>query len=366
MYFLLSYLYRFIIFIRFWCYDKNLFKKFKFSVPIISIGNISVGGTGKTPMTIYLAKILTENKIKHVIISRGYKKKIYGTVVVSDGKGDVIKSSKEGGDEPLLMAHVLPKTPIISGERKNLAIDLAIQLFNPKIILLDDGLQSHYITKNVDIALFNCLHPQNKFHLLPYGTLRELPSALLRSQIVIFTKYNLMEHYQYKSFPFTQVVAFLRANNHPFIFANYDSYYQEYSIDKNRLLSKHYFLKDGKNTIKESLKSMSVYAISGVGDSLSFNLLCKQYFKNIIKIINYPDHHHYSQLRPFLEQQFNNIDCDPGALVTTYKDLIKFQDDDNSILRWLKNKNIRVLVIGIEINLPDSQQLIQMIKNLVP
>ena len=103
-----------------WVYLRNLFFDFKiirqhsFNIPIISVGNLALGGTGKTPMTIFLSIWLNKHKISHVIVSRGYKKRKGGVFVVNPKK----HSPQECGDEPFMMAKKLIKTPIIVGNKK--------------------------------------------------------------------------------------------------------------------------------------------------------------------------------------------------------------------------------------------------------
>ena len=354
MYFLLSYLYRFIVAVRLWLYNNKVLKKYTFSTPIISIGNIAVGGAGKTPMTIYVAKLLTKKNIKHVVVSRGYKKQALGTIIVSDGKGNIVKSYKESGDEPLLIAQTLPKTPVIVGENKQAAIHQAIKLFKPAIVLLDDALQSYYIHKDADIALFNCLHSKKQFYFLPYGLLRETASALLRSKLVIFTKHNLLHEKHKNDLPFNKLVSFLNKNKHPFIMANYNSYYKEYSIHKKTFLLTKY----------TELNSLPVVAFSGVGDSKSFNLLCNQYFTNILQTIDFPDHHDYKTLKQNLNNQ--KIKDSPKGIVTTHKDLIKLQDNDHSLLKQIYNTQIKIFIIHIETVIPNHQAIEKIIKTLAP
>ena len=160
----------------------------KFNTKIVSIGNISIGGTGKTPMIETISKELTTNNISHCIVSRGYKKKIKGTLIVSN-KEEIIASIEQSGDEPFMLAHSLKNIPIIVGD-KSKSIEIAIKKFKPQLILLDDGFQSLKIKRDCDIVLVDLSREFNHYKLLPLGFLREPISSLKRASLIIFTKSN--------------------------------------------------------------------------------------------------------------------------------------------------------------------------------
>ena len=101
---ILSSVYSFVLRFVFLCYQCGIFKTYSFKTPIISVGNLVVGGSGKTPMVIALSRLLSKKNISHVIVSRGYKKNIAGTLVVSDGSKVLISNPSECGDEPFLLA----------------------------------------------------------------------------------------------------------------------------------------------------------------------------------------------------------------------------------------------------------------------
>ena len=135
--YLLSRLYLCIITMYSGLYKFKILKPAQFSVPLVSIGNILMGGSGKTPMVVCFSKLLHNKNIKHVIVSRGYKKQSKGTVLVSDGKKPVsgfVKNAYVCGDEAYLMAVKLPNTPIVVDENKIIAINFAIKTFNPDLI----------------------------------------------------------------------------------------------------------------------------------------------------------------------------------------------------------------------------------------
>ena len=348
----LSLLYYCITLFRLWCYKYNVFTKHIFDIPIISVGNIAVGGTGKTPMTIYLAKLLTNKNINHVIVSRGYKKQSTGTIVVNDGLGGGVASVKQCGDEPFFMAQKLPTTPIVVGSNKRAAIEVAIQTFQPKIIILDDAFQSHYIDRTIDIVLFNCLEKEKNFHLFPAGSLRELPRALLRSQLVVFTKHNLLTTKLLPA-PSQKIVQLLKYHKIPFLFSNYTSSYKEYCLETQSFKLKKY---DNKN-------QSPILAMSGIGDSKSFDILCNQYFTNIVKTQNFTDHYHYKNICSFLEAAYNIKSF--SGIVTTYKDFIKLETTEPNALGWLKQKSLKIFILEIELCLKDDLKLLpKLIKSL--
>ena len=131
---LLSYIYTIIINVNNWVYNNEIIKSKKFQTPIISIGNITVGGNGKTPMTIFLAQQLINKNYSIGVVSRGYKKRKTGNVIVSDGKS-ILCTSNLCGDEPYLIAKKVPEAFIIVNENKTQAIDLMINKYKPNIIL---------------------------------------------------------------------------------------------------------------------------------------------------------------------------------------------------------------------------------------
>jgi len=311
-----------------------------------------VGGTGKTPMVIYLATLLKQTNVSHVIVSRGYKKKGSGTLIVNDGKRILADSAKECGDEPLLLAHKLPSTPIVVGNNKIKAINVAIQTFEPKIIILDDAFQSYYLDKNIDIVLFNCLHSKNNFHLLPTGLLRSPISSLVQSNLVIFTKRNLLKTKQLLA-PTKKILHLLKNNNIPYLFSDYRSNYKEYDLFTKQMKS--------LNCIEKN--QASVLAFSGIGDSDSFNILCNNFFHNIIVKKSFADHYHYNNFEHHIKDLYNTHKF--SAIVTTYKDFIKLSTDGSKTLSWMKNQNIRFFIIEIEMYIEDEHsQINQLIKNL--
>ena len=183
-----SILYRFIILLRNFCYDKNWIKAKKLPCFVISVGNLSLGGTGKTPTVLYLCRILQENKKKDIaILSRGYKRNTNGTVLVSNGNGP-LKDWKAVGDESFMMAQKTKNIPIVVDSNRYRGGKFLIKNFNSKIIILDDGFQHRALSRNLDIVLINGYTKPSDYRFLTTNLIRETWSGLNRADTIILTK----------------------------------------------------------------------------------------------------------------------------------------------------------------------------------
>lgn len=183
-------IYFLIIFFRNKLYDWSILKYSKLPCRVISVGNLTVGGTGKTPVVEYLANYFKNKNKKIVIISRGYKRKSRGLQIVSDGT-NILSTPEDSGDEPYLLALKLKGVPVIVDIKKERAGYTAWNKFKPEVLILDDGFQYRRLYREVDIVLFeDSILNKNKF-LLPSGPYREPLSSISRAQIIWFTKTNL-------------------------------------------------------------------------------------------------------------------------------------------------------------------------------
>ncbi len=160
-------------------YDRGLLKARHLQGPVVSIGNISVGGSGKTPFVILLGELLKKRAVAFDILSRGYGRASRGVAVVDPGG-----SPRDFGDEPLLMARRLD-VPVILGEDRYQAGRLAEEKFSARLHLLDDGFQHRQLARDFDIVLVTPDDARDR--LLPSGRLREPLSALRRADAVVLT-----------------------------------------------------------------------------------------------------------------------------------------------------------------------------------
>jgi len=285
--------YLYAVLARNYLYDKGLKKSEKIEVPVISIGNISVGGTGKTSMVRYLIGELYKD-YKIAIISRGYKRKSKGLLVVYT-KGEVKVTLEEAGDEPYLLAKYFQKkginnVVIIVDEIRARGARFAVKNYKVNLILLDDGFQHRAIKRNLDIVLLK--KKDIKDSLLPFGRLREPITSLKRADALILSYQDVYPFdFSFKDKP---------------VFKMYRTNWKVCNwlwevLDKEEFLSKEFI------------------AFSGLGDNRQFMLSIKKLGIKIKKFLSFPDHFSYSKLK------FNkNINY-----LTTLKDWIKLKDKKN-------------------------------------
>jgi tetraacyldisaccharide 4'-kinase len=182
-----SFLYGYVMFVRNVLFDISLFRQSGIGVPVISIGNITAGGTGKTPMTVYLAERLQQSGLSVGILSRGYKRGTKGYLLVSDGSGPMV-DHRDGGDEPVLLAERVRGTCVAVDENRIRGGRRLVKEQSIGILLLDDGFQHRWIRRDLDIVLVDAERRDDLRSLLPVGRLREGLPSLRRADLIIVTK----------------------------------------------------------------------------------------------------------------------------------------------------------------------------------
>ncbi len=295
-----SFLYRGGVALRNYCYDQGLIHSHKVKCSVISVGNVVVGGTGKTPFVIMLADILRKHGFKPAILSRGYKGTREGQIgVVSDGHA-ILMDSSEAGDEPVLTADILRDVPVIIGKERSRSGNLAVERFGADILILDDAFQHRRLFRDIDIVLLDSEHPFGNGFMLPRGGLREPAGALERADVVIVTSTE-------GNTDDTPVTENLRIPT--------------FSGCRR---AKALIGSEAEILPLEFLKGKRICAFSGIAKPGSFRKILEPLCKEITVFTPFPDHHQYTGK----EIEYIRKTCSESRaefILTTEKDGIKLK-----------------------------------------
>jgi tetraacyldisaccharide 4'-kinase len=178
--------YRGLLGARDWLYARGLLKCRRLECPVVSVGNLTVGGTGKTPAVELAVRTLTELGRRPAVVSRGYGRRTHGVQIVADA-ASIRLDAEEGGDEPFLLARRLPGVPVVVGGNRYEAARHALERFGVTAIVLDDAFQHRTLGKDVEIVMARARAPWGNGRLLPGGPLREPLAALGRADLIVVT-----------------------------------------------------------------------------------------------------------------------------------------------------------------------------------
>ena len=319
---LLSCIYWIVWSIRKKLYLTGILKVKRLPCPVISIGNITVGGTGKTPVVIALARLL-QDKVEHVVVlSRGYKRRSQSPIVVVSDENKIISTPLESGDEPYLIASLLHSVRVIVGANRYDSGRYAIENFNARLFILDDGFQHIELYRDSDILLIDATNPTGNGHLLPKGILREPLSEISRADCIIISRANEGDR-EYV----TGLVRKYNKNSPVF----YGTYKAKCFIDLNGNIH-------GLNYIA----GKAILLFSGIGNPYSFRKSIEDIGGRVQGEIIFPDHYWYK------EKDMNRIFEDAkrvsaDTILTTEKDIVRIigtnvfnKAEDNIVILALK------------------------------
>ncbi|MDW8020176.1 MAG: tetraacyldisaccharide 4'-kinase [Chloroherpetonaceae bacterium] len=185
-----AWLYGLTVSVRNWLFDRGILCAAPSAIPVISVGNLTVGGVGKTPTVDWIVKFYQREGKRVAVVSRGYKRKTKGVVLVGDGEL-VRVSADEAGDEPLMLARRNPTAIVVVAEKRLEAIKFIEQHFQnrlPDVVVLDDGFQHRWLRRTLDIVVIHAEQNVFKDSLLPLGRLREPTQSLARAQLILLSK----------------------------------------------------------------------------------------------------------------------------------------------------------------------------------
>lgn len=310
--YLFSFVYCQLLELKLAFYRWGLLKQYKLNCHVISLGNITVGGTGKTPTAQRLAVAIRDMGYKVVILNRGYRAKWKGKVgVVSDGE-KIYMSATEAGDEAFLLAKNLPKVPVLIGKDRALTGQYAVEKLHADVVILDDGYQHWRLVRDLDILLIDAINAFGNNYMLPRGTLREPLSHLDRADVCLLTKVD-------QAAPETCVRiqdTVRRYNDHALVVKSIH--------DPKCFIEIADWYKDGgdRNTPVSQFKDKKVTAVSAIGNPASFERTISDIGAKVIDSVRFADHHDYTMA----EMQFvmdKALKAGSEALIITDKDLVK-------------------------------------------
>lgn len=339
----LSGLYNVFLFLREIFYRIGIFKRKRLNCIVISVGNITLGGTGKTPFVESLADTIYSYNKKVVLISRGYKRKSKGLKIVSDGK-EIFESQENSGDEAYYLAKRCKNIPVIVSKGRFSAGELAINKFLSDCLILDDGFQRRYgLSRDLDIVLIDSTNPFGNYKLFPSGILREPLNKLKDADVFILTKVDEAknkEQLRNELIKIKKDCLILESIYNPVGFVSKD---EQYMVG---------FVKNKK-----------AFLVSSIGNPFYFERIIEKLDAIIIKHLKYPDHHNYSSYDIIkIENDFKKSKAE--FLITTEKDIVKLGDCEPSGARLGPelSMNVYFLRIKFEFLKEDKEKFMEILK----
>lgn len=308
----LAIIYWLIILVRNKLYDKNILSSATFGLPLICVGNLSVGGTGKSPMVEFLVRNLKDN-FRVATLSRGYKRKTKGYALANE-RSDAL----EIGDEPMQFKLKFPDVPVAVGEER---LDAISQLLHDKpgtqSIILDDAFQHRAIKAGMNILLTDHNNLFTRDFYLPTGDLRDIKSSYKRAEIVVVTKCDpvITENEKQK------IVEEIRPIDGQHIFFTANSYTDPYHIIK-------------KQETIELVEGIEVLLVTGIANPQPLKDLLLEHSETYY-MLHYPDHHIFTiDDWKDIKKRFDKIESTNKIILTTEKDavrLAKFGEQLNDV-----------------------------------
>ena len=296
----LSILFSSVVRVRNFLYEKGILRIEQPPLHIISVGNLTVGGTGKTPFVLWLARLLHAQHHRVAILSRGYKGKNKG-VTTAGTDGRVQATPEEVGDEAVMLARTFSDV-VLAGRDRVRAARLAQETYGVEVLILDDGFQYRRLGRSLDILLLDA--QQKETWVLPAGPFREPSTAIRRADLVVVTKGGTVQ-------PQQDYAASLHIREKPFFFAN-----------PRPTVLIHSTHSEWQELPLFLLAHKKVMVVSGVANPALFHRFVREADAEIIDMMVFPDHHVYTE-RNWQTIVSASRACD--FVVTTEKDLVKLE-----------------------------------------
>ena len=309
----ISFVFAGVVMVRRLCYRIGIFRRFPLGCQVISVGNITAGGTGKTPVVEIFARELQKSGRRVAILSRGYRKRelpwyrrlFEGKTpprIVSDSKA-LLLDSEMGGDEPYMLAKNLPGVAVLVDKNRVKSGRYAVKRFNCDTLILDDGFQYWKLQHMLEVVLVDKTNPFGNGHILPRGVLREPVRSLKRADVIFITKSNG------ESAELRQQIRGLNRTAEIIECCHQPRYLQNVYTDEHLPL--------------EWLKGKTLSSLAGIAVPQSFENSLRALGAKVIHCVKYADHHRYSE-EEIVDVLNRAADYKTDALLTTEKDAVRF------------------------------------------
>ncbi|MCB0546065.1 MAG: tetraacyldisaccharide 4'-kinase [Phaeodactylibacter sp.] len=322
-------------------YNRGLLKGVEFNVPVISVGNLSVGGAGKTPHIEYLIRLL-KDYIEVATLSRGYRRKTKGFLNVKRQM-----NAEQVGDEPLQFKRKFPDIQVTVSESRTFAIP-KIMMDRPEtqVVLLDDAFQHRSVKPGLNILLTEYSRPFTRDYLLPSGRLREWRSAYQRADIIIVSKCPLVLAPEEKE----AMIREIDPLDHQKIYFSYYRYGKPYYIFNPRY-------------VLELNPEMDVLLISAIANTDYLVEYLDQQASSV-RILEYEDHHYFTKYDVGqLKAKFDQLESEKKAIITTEKDAMRLEMHR----QFLVGDRIPVFAIPVEVqfHFGEGEQFDQIVRDFL-
>ncbi len=291
-------------------YESGFLKSRKLPCYVISIGNLTTGGTGKTPMTIHVARLVEKLGYRVAVISRGYKGKAESAGGIVSNGDKILMNPATAGDEPFLIASSLKGIPVLVGSNRYASGMKAIQHFKTNVLVLDDGFQHLELFRDLNILLLDSSKPFGNGRLLPRGILREPVTSISSSDALIMTRSDRKgckpAEIFYKNCPV------FHSLHVPYVSSLFSS--EESLSFKDETLTDY----------DQFIRGKSFFAFSGIADNEDFFNTLREMGANLCGMKGFADHHVY-KARDIHEILNASASAGANSLVTTEKDYVKLQ-----------------------------------------
>ncbi len=327
-------------------YRRGWFTTAALAVPVISVGNLTTGGTGKTPLVEWVCRAIAKEASgdgaregnregKRVcVLTRGYGRENPKTQVVVSNGTELLANQREAGDEPFLLAkNLLEIAAVIANPNRVAAGEWAVEKLNTEVFVLDDGFQHLRLARDLDIVIIDATNPWGGGSLLPYGRLREPLAGLSRADCVVITRTEQVED-----------LASIRTAVERLVGAA--------PVFNSRMVASGIRLLDAGSVDRQSLQAQPLGAFCGVGNPESFfNLLRREGYTPALTR-TFADHHNYNQ--PDIDALVNEAKATGiKGLITTAKDATKLAT---------LNVKLPCYILDIQISIDEEDRLVNIIR----